>query len=256
MPNLQDGLITSLLGSCEGSAGRVMLRPPVVPAPGTLSAYLPWRRSHLSSGREVPFVASKPVGFSGIMHDAHGARSRAPPSTRKERQMAEGYRCESCNYYHIGALPDVCPVCGADQKYLVAYEGPGDLTGTKTLDNLMEAFVGESQANRRYTLFSRVATAEGAGRAVAAFDKAAAQETAHALGALAYMGAFSTTADNIEEAMAGEEAEFKDLYTRMANDAKDEGFPEIAAYFRALGRQEFQHHSDLSSALLDVKPPQ
>ena len=69
-----------------------------------------------------------------------------------------------------------------------------DLKGTKTHQNLKDAFAGESQANRRYTLWSRVAGLEGAASAVAAFDHAAAEETAHALGHLAYMGGVGSTA--------------------------------------------------------------
>ena len=163
--------------------------------------------------------------------------------------MATGYRCESCSYYHIGALPDACPVCGAAQKYLVEYEGPGNLTGTKTLDNLKAAFAGESQANRRYTLWSRIATQAGIPTVAAVFDAAANDETAHALGELAYMGGFAETATNIKSAMAGEQAEFEEMYVRMAKEAKEEGFPEVAAYFRALGRSEFQHHQALGSIL-------
>jgi rubrerythrin len=96
--------------------------------------------------------------------------------------MVEGYRCKVCGYYHLGPVPDVCPVCGASSTAFSPYAGPGDLAGTKTLENLKAAFAGESQANRRYTLFRRVAELESVPTAAEAFEYAAAEETAHALG--------------------------------------------------------------------------
>jgi rubrerythrin len=75
--------------------------------------------------------------------------------------MVERYRCKNCGYYHVGPAPDVCPVCGAPKTAFEPYEGPGDLTGTRTLENLKAAFAGESQANRRYTLYKRIAELEG-----------------------------------------------------------------------------------------------
>ncbi len=76
--------------------------------------------------------------------------------------MVEMYRCKGCGYFHVGPAPERCPVCGASQNMFVAYAGPGDLSGSETLENLKAAFAGESQANRRYTLFKRVAELEGA----------------------------------------------------------------------------------------------
>src|SRR5512133_3332441 len=118
----------------------------------------------------------------------------------------EMYRCSSCGYFHIGPAPEVCPVCGAPKTAFKEYAGPGDLTGTKTLDNLKAAFAGESQANRRYTLWRRIAELEGAPQsALDAFDRAATEETAHALGHLAYIaGGATTTAANLAAAVQGE----------------------------------------------------
>src|SRR5512142_1572922 len=118
--------------------------------------------------------------------------------------MVESYRCKGCGYYHVGAAPERCPVCGAPASFFLPYEGPGDLAGTKTLENLKAAFAGESQANRRYTLWSRIAELEGVGKAREAFDHPAAEETAHALGHLAYMGGAGETATNLKAAIEGE----------------------------------------------------
>lgn len=155
--------------------------------------------------------------------------------------MVEMYRCKGCGYFHIGPAPEQCPVCGAPKSFFAAYEGPGDVTGTKTFENLKAAFAGESQANRRYTLFATIARLEGNEEAAAAFDHAAAEETAHALGHLAYMTGFGPTADNLREAIAGEDYETTDMYPAMAETAETEGFPDIAHYFRAVGGYERQH---------------
>lgn len=161
----------------------------------------------------------------------------------------EKYRCSNCGYFHIGPAPEACPVCGAPKTAFKEYEGPGDLTGTKTLENLKAAFAGESQANRRYTLWRRIAELEGAPQsALDAFDRAAAEETAHALGHLAYMGGYGSTLENLAAAAQGEDNEATDMYPGMAETAEAEGFPEIAYYFRSVGRFEGEHREDYKSA--------
>lgn len=155
--------------------------------------------------------------------------------------MIELYRCKGCGYLHVGPAPETCPVCGAPKTSFVEWEKPADLTGTQTLANLQAAFAGESQANRRYTLFSRIAELEGNLDAKAAFDHAAAEETAHALGHLAYMNAYGTTAENLETAAQGEDYEFVSMYPEFARIAEEEGYPEIAFYFRSVGNFERKH---------------
>ena len=106
---------------------------------------------------------------------------------------------------------------------------PGRPGGTKTLENLKAAFAGESQANRRYTLWRRIAELEGAPQsALDAFDRAAAEETAHALGHLAYIAGATTTAENLAAAAQGEDNEATDMYPRFAEIAEAEGFSDIA----------------------------
>ncbi len=168
--------------------------------------------------------------------------------------MVEMYRCKSCGYFHVGPAPERCPVCGASRDMFVEYAGPGDLSGTKTLENLKAAFAGESQANRRYTLFKRIAELEGApASAIDAFDRAAAEETAHALGHLAYMGAVGSTDDNLRAAAAGEEYECTDMYPGFAETAEAEGYPDIAYYFRSVGRFENEHRQEYVDALEELE---
>lgn len=163
--------------------------------------------------------------------------------------MIELYRCKGCGYLHVGPAPEKCPVCGAPQSFFLPAEKPADLSGTQTLTNLQAAFAGESQANRRYTLFARIAELEGNAEAKAAFDHAAAEETAHALGHLAYMAAYGSTERNLETAAEGEDYEFVSMYPEFARTAEEEGYPEIAFYFRSVGNFERRHRDQYKKAL-------
>lgn len=163
----------------------------------------------------------------------------------------EMYRCKGCGYLHVGPAPERCPVCGAPKSFFLPYGGPGDLAGTKTLENLQAAFAGESQANRRYTLYARIAELEGRAAAREAFERALTEETAHALGHLAYMGAFGSTVENLSTAIEGEDHETADMYPRFADIAEQEGLPDIAQYFRALAGYERQHRDAFRKALED-----
>ena len=168
--------------------------------------------------------------------------------------MIEMYRCGSCGYFHAGPAPESCPVCGAPKTAFSPYGGPGDLTGTATLDNLKAAFAGESQANRRYTLWKRVAELEGAPQsALDAFDRAAREETAHALGHLAYLGGVGTTADNLRAAAEGETYECTEMYPSFAQTAEDEGLGDIAQYFRRVGAYENEHRAEYLKALEELE---
>ncbi len=168
--------------------------------------------------------------------------------------MIEQYRCSACGYLHVGPAPDPCPMCGAPQKAFALFAGVEGLEGSSTLENLKAAFAGESQANRRYTLWKRIAELEGAPEsAVKAFERAAAEETAHALSHLAYMAGVTTTAANLATAAHGEDNEATDMYPGFAETADAEGFPEIAYYFRAVGRYEAEHREEYRTAQSDLE---
>jgi rubrerythrin len=166
--------------------------------------------------------------------------------------MVETYRCRSCGYFHVGPAPEHCPVCGATNSFVV-YSGPGDLSGTQTLENLKAAFAGESQANRMYTLFARIAELEGAHEARAVFERAAAEETAHAHGHLAYMSGFGSTVENLRKAIEGENYETTDMYPSFAEIAEKEGLQDIAFYFRSVGRYEKEHRDEYRKVLEDLE---
>jgi rubrerythrin len=98
-----------------------------------------------------------------------------------------------------------------------------ELKGSKTEKNLLEAFAGESQANRRYLAFAKQAEKEGYTQVAKLFRAAAEAETVHAHAHLRTLGGIKSTADNLKEAISGETHEFTKMYPAMIDDAKKEG---------------------------------
>lgn len=133
-----------------------------------------------------------------------------------------------------------------------------DLKGSKTEENLKEAFAGESQANRRYLYFAAKADVEGYNDVSAVFRSTAEGETGHAHGHLEFLEAvgdpvtdkpIGPTAQNLESAIAGETYEYTDMYPGMAKVARDEGFEEIADWMETLAKAERSHANRFQKAL-------
>ena len=116
-----------------------------------------------------------------------------------------------------------------------------DLQGTKTEGNLWAAFAGESQARNKYTYFASVARKQGYEKIAAIFLETADNEREHAKLHLKHLGGIGSTVDNLAAAAAGEMDEFMDMYPRMAREARDEGFTEIAFLFESIGNIEKAH---------------
>lgn len=125
-----------------------------------------------------------------------------------------------------------------------------DLSTSKTLENLKEAFAGESQANRRYLYFAQKADIEGYNDVASVFRSTAEGETGHAHGHLEFMESvgdpatglpMGNTANNLKSAIAGETHEYTDMYPGMARTAREEGFDEIADWFEMLAKAEKSH---------------
>jgi rubrerythrin len=136
------------------------------------------------------------------------------------------------------------------------------LAGTKTENNLKDAFAGESQANRRYLYFAQKADVEGYNDVATVFRSTAEGETGHAHGHLEYLEAVGDPATgepigstdlNLKAAIAGETHEYTDMYPGMARDARDEGFDEIADWFETLAKAERSHAGRFQKALDDMK---
>ena len=116
-----------------------------------------------------------------------------------------------------------------------------DLKGSKTEAGLLEAFTGESQANRKYLAFAEKADQEGYTLAAKLFRAAAAAETVHAHAHLRALGGIRTTADNLREALGGETHEFTAMYPQMIEDAASEGFDTAQRSFRFANAVEKVH---------------
>ena len=128
-----------------------------------------------------------------------------------------------------------------------------DLKGTKTEKNLCEAFAGESQARNKYTYFASVAKKEGYEKIAAIFQETAENEKEHAKLHFKLLGGIGSTADNLRAAAAGEKDEYTDMYPRMAQEAKEEGFPEIAALLASIGKIEKAHQERYQLLLKELE---
>ena len=116
-----------------------------------------------------------------------------------------------------------------------------ELKGTKTEQNLMAAFAGESQARNKYDYFASKAKKEGYEQIAAIFQETALNEKEHAKMWFKLFAGIGSTTENLLAAAAGEHEEWTDMYKRMAEEADAEGFPEIAAKFRAVAGVEARH---------------
>lgn len=126
-----------------------------------------------------------------------------------------------------------------------------DLKGTKTERNLMDAFAGESQARNKYSYYASKARRDGYEQIAALFEETANNEKEHAKLWFKYLhgGEVPDTMANLKDAAEGENYEWTDMYDRMAREAEEEGFTEIAKKFRAVGAIE-RHHEERYRKLL------
>ena len=136
------------------------------------------------------------------------------------------------------------------------------LEGTKTLDNLKEAFARESQANRRYLYFARVADIEGFPDIAGLFKDTADAETGHAFGHLDFLKEVGDPATgepmgktelNLKAAVAGETYEYTQMYPGMAKTAREEGFAELSEWFETLAKAEKSHAGRFNKGLTQIK---
>ena len=125
-----------------------------------------------------------------------------------------------------------------------------ELKGTKTEQNLMAAFAGESQARNKYTYFASVAKKEGYEQIAEIFLKTAENEKEHAKLWFKALGELGDTAANLAAAAAGENYEWTDMYDKFAKEAEEEGFKQLAYQFRAVAAIE-KAHEERYRALLD-----
>ncbi|MGI6072147.1 MAG: rubrerythrin [Lachnospiraceae bacterium] len=178
-----------------------------------------------------------------------------------EEIRMEQLKCTVCGYIHEGPMaPDfICPVCkqGAD-KFVKVEEEPAvsaknPFAGSKTEKNLWEAFSGESQARNKYTYFASVAKKAGFEQIAAIFLKTADNEKEHAELWFKALGELGDTAENLLSAAEGENYEWTDMYDRMAREADEEGFHELAEQFRGVAGVEKAHEERYRKLLKNVE---
>ena len=130
-----------------------------------------------------------------------------------------------------------------------------NLKGTKTEQNLREAFAGESQARNKYTYYASKAKKEGYEQIAALFTETANNEKEHAKiwFKLLHEGDVPDTATNLKDAAEGENYEWTDMYARFAKEAKEEGFDRIAYLFEAVGKIEKEHEERYKKLLENLE---
>ena len=179
----------------------------------------------------------------------------------KEIMIMRKFKCLVCDeVFEVedGAEPK-CPVCGVtDENLEEITEAAGEAAdgaagskyaGTKTEKNLQDAFAGESQARNKYSYFASKAKKEGYVQIANIFEETANNEKEHAKMWFKELAGIGDTKENLAAAAEGENYEWTDMYDGFAKTAEEEGFPELAAKFRAVGEIE-KHHEERYRALL------
>ena len=171
-----------------------------------------------------------------------------------ETKMSK-WKCTVCGYVHEGVQPpEKCPKCKQPaEKFEKLEEKKSKYSGTKTEKNLREAFAGESQARNKYTYFASVAKKAGYEQIAALFLQTAENEKEHAKLWFKALGELGDTSENLLHAAEGENAEWTDMYERMAREAEEEGFTELAAQFRGVAAIEKMHEERYRALLKNVE---
>ena len=177
----------------------------------------------------------------------------------EERKM-EKWKCSVCGYIHEGPMAEdfKCPICKQPASKFVKIEeaaapAKNPYAGTKTEKNLWEAFAGESQARNKYTYFASVAKKAGYEQIAALFLQTADNEKEHAKLWFKALGELGDTAEHLLHAAEGEKAGWTDMYDRMAKEADEEGFHDLAEQFRGVAAIEKAHEERYRALLKNVQ---
>lgn len=186
---------------------------------------------------------------------------RSEDLTKGRRKAMKKFKCKICGYIYEGEnLPEdfICPVCKAPASQFEEIKestavGAGKYAGTKTEKNLIEAFAGESQARNKYKYFAMKAAQEGYEQIAEIFMQTSEQESQHAKMWFEAFHGIGSTEENLLAAAEGENDEWTQMYVRMANEAREEGFPEIAEKFERVAAVEKAHEARYLALLNRVK---
>ena len=198
--------------------------------------------------------------YPGIPADAVETLLKTIKFNEKTEEIKmEKWKCTVCGYIHEGPLPAdfTCPICKQPASKFVKIADPKNpYAGTKTEKNLWEAFAGESQARNKYTYFASVAKKAGYEQIASLFLQTAENEKEHAKLWFKALGELGNTAENLLHAAQGENAEWTDMYDRMAREADEEGFHDLAAQFRGVAAIEKSHEERYRALLHNVETKQ
>lgn len=197
-----------------------------------------------------------------MLHTMYKDRSELLHVNAKEEKKMTKWKCGICGYIYEGeTLPEgfTCPICKQPASVFVKEAAPAPANkyaGTQTEKNLHAAFDGESGARNKYTYFASVAKKEGYEQIAALFLKTAENEKEHAKMWFKELGGLGDTPANLLAAAEGENYEWTDMYEGFAKTAEAEGFPELAAKFRAVGEIERHHEERYRTLLKNVETAQ
>ena len=169
--------------------------------------------------------------------------------------MKKKFICTVCGYIYEGAeAPAECPVCHVKADKFKEFN-PQALKGTKTEQNLKDAFAGESQAHTKYLYYASKAKKDGYEQIAELFTETALNEKEHAKLWFKFLheGDIPTTTKNLADAAAGENYEWTDMYEDMAKQAIEDGFPELAVKFRSVGAIEKRHEERYRKLLQNIE---
>ena len=254
-------------GGCIGGGGQPKTMLPVaddarkarIASLYTRDASMKVRKSHENESIKKLYEEfyGKPLSelAEKMLHTMYKDRSELLHVNTKEEKKMTKWKCGICGYIYEGeTLPEgfTCPICKQPESVFVKEEAPAPANkyaGTQTEKNLHAAFDGESGARNKYTYFASVAKKEGYEQIAALFLKTAENEKEHAKMWFKELNGIGDTPANLLAAAEGENYEWTDMYEGFAKTAEAEGFPELAAKFRAVGEIE-RHHEERYRALL------
>ena len=254
-------------GGCIGGGGQPKTMLPVaddarkarIASLYTRDASMKVRKSHENESIKKLYEEfyGKPLSelAEKMLHTMYKDRSELLHVNTKEEKKMTKWKCGICGYIYEGeTLPEgfTCPICKQPASVFVKEAAPAPANkyaGTQTEKNLHAAFDGESGARNKYTYFASVAKKEGYEQIAALFLKTAENEKEHAKMWFKELNGIGDTPANLLAAAEGENYEWTDMYEGFAKTAEAEGFPKLAAKFRAVGEIE-RHHEERYRALL------
>lgn len=193
-----------------------------------------------------------------MLHTAY--LDRSGDLHKGEKKNMTKWKCKVCGYVYEGEEPPAkCPICGqpasAFEKVeeIASSKGKNPYAGTKTEKNLQEAFAGESQARNKYTFFAKIAQDSGFDQMSELFLKTARNEQEHARIWFQELGHLGTMEENLLAAAEGEKYEWTTMYDKMAKDAEEEGFSDLAERFRKVGAIEKRHEERYRQLLKNIE---